>query len=223
MKNTLVLEMINNGEIEELKALLQNEIYTDSLKGNGDSKKRYKAMERYIKAATNWTAPHNNMMHESCKVTVRGEDYYCFLDGFNIALTTEPIGQIPEYDNSKDTYFKVDKMITFDGTMERLNLNSILAEAKSKGYKWKKSELGNNGDFKYLFKYKDGYFKIGLLDMAYSIVNDGEEAEVYYINNKTPITIKTSVGIALVLPVNAKDDIEKNHVVIDVEKNQEAV
>lgn len=39
MKNTKVLEMLNNGQIEELKALLQDEIFTDSLKGNGNAKK----------------------------------------------------------------------------------------------------------------------------------------------------------------------------------------
>ena len=32
MKNTVILEMINNGEIKELKNLLQDEIYNDSLK-----------------------------------------------------------------------------------------------------------------------------------------------------------------------------------------------
>ena len=46
MQNTKVLEMINNGQIEELKALLQDEIFTDSLKGNGNAKKRYSAMKK---------------------------------------------------------------------------------------------------------------------------------------------------------------------------------
>lgn len=32
MKNTKVLELLNNGEIEELKRMLQDEIYQDSLK-----------------------------------------------------------------------------------------------------------------------------------------------------------------------------------------------
>lgn len=32
MKNTKVLEMINNGQIEELKAALRDEIYNDALK-----------------------------------------------------------------------------------------------------------------------------------------------------------------------------------------------
>lgn len=41
MKNTKVLELLNNGEIEELKALLKKEIYEDNLKGNGNAMKRY--------------------------------------------------------------------------------------------------------------------------------------------------------------------------------------
>ena len=32
MKNTRVLEMLNNGEIEELRKLLEDEVYQDSLK-----------------------------------------------------------------------------------------------------------------------------------------------------------------------------------------------
>lgn len=47
MKNTKILEMINNGEIEELKQILSSEIYADSLKGNRTTKKRYAAMKRY--------------------------------------------------------------------------------------------------------------------------------------------------------------------------------
>ena len=49
MKNTKVLELLNNGKIEELKRMLQDEIYQDSLKNNGNAKKRYMAMKRYFK------------------------------------------------------------------------------------------------------------------------------------------------------------------------------
>lgn len=217
MKNTAVLEMINNGEIDTLKSLLQDEIYKDSLKGNPGVEKRYKAMEQYIKAATNWTAKVREDFHKPCKVNVHGEEYYSFIDGYSIVLTKESIGQIQEYDNSENTYLKVEKMVTFDGMMEKINVNKILAEAKSKGYKWKKTELGDNGNFNYVFKYKDGYFKIGLFDMAYSIIDDGKEAEVYYISNRSPLTIRTSVGIAVILPVNDKDgdiEIHKNVVYV---------
>ena len=63
MKNTVILEMINNGEIEELKNLLQDEIYNDSLKGNGTAKKRYAAMKRYFKYPTQ----NNPALQKPCK------------------------------------------------------------------------------------------------------------------------------------------------------------
>ena len=47
MKNTKVLEMLNSGQIEELKALLQDEIFTESLKGNGNEY-RYKYMLSFM-------------------------------------------------------------------------------------------------------------------------------------------------------------------------------
>lgn len=34
MQNTKILEMIDNGQIAELKALIQDEIFTDKLKKN---------------------------------------------------------------------------------------------------------------------------------------------------------------------------------------------
>ena len=41
--------MLDKGQTEELKSLLQNEIYANSLKGNPSAKKRYAAMKRYLK------------------------------------------------------------------------------------------------------------------------------------------------------------------------------
>ena len=83
---------------------------------------------------------------------------------------------------------------------------------------WKKSELGYDENFNYIFKYKDGYFKVGILDITYSIIYDGEDAEIYYINNKAPLTIKTSAGISVILPVNDKNgDIESRKNIIYVE------
>ena len=44
-----VLEMLNQGRIEELKIELQDEIYKNSLLSKTDAKKRYAAMKRYLK------------------------------------------------------------------------------------------------------------------------------------------------------------------------------
>lgn len=212
MKNTKVLEMINNGEIEELKNILQDEIYNDSLKGNGTAKKRYATMKRYFK----YPMKNDQKLQMPCKdITVHGEKYNSFIDGYTLVLTTESIGELESYDNSKNTYFDVGKMVDFSlaKSVEEIDLNVILAEAKSKGYKYKKTEIGTGNDFQYVFKYKDGYFKVGLLDQAFSIIDDGNKAEVYYTNEISPLLIKTSIGIALVLPFNPNQNLEKKTVI----------
>ena len=217
MKNTVILEMINNGEIEELKNLLQDEIYNDSLKGNGTAKKRYAAMKRYFK----YPMQNNPALQMPCKdITVHGETYNSFVDGYTLVLTTESIGELESYDNSKNTYFDVGKMVDFSlaKSTEEMDLNTILAEAKAKGYKYKKTEIGIGQDFQYVFKYKDGYFKVGLLDQAFSIINDGEKAEVYYTGSKSLLLIKTSIGIAGILPFNPKPDTEEKKTIIHVEE-----
>ena len=199
MKNTKVLEMLNNGQIEELKALLQDEIFTEGLANTSGEKKRYSAMKRYFKfkdrnAAKSWQVP-------CMDINVHGERYNSFVDGYSIVLTKESIGEMESYDNSKNDYFKMDKMIDFSSanSIEKVNLNKILAEAKANGYKYKMSELAS-GEFTYYFRYKEGFYKVGILDQAYSIINDGEEAEVYYSGAKNVLLIKTNIGIAGILP-----------------------
>lgn len=71
--------------------------------------------------------------------------------------------------------------------------------------------------FSTFFKYKEGYFKVGLLDQAFSIINDGEKAEVYYTGAKSLLFIKTSIGIAGILPFNPMENLEEKKTVIIVE------
>jgi hypothetical protein len=49
MKNEKILEMLNNGEIEELKKVISEEIYNNSLGKNSNAKSRYKAMKDFYK------------------------------------------------------------------------------------------------------------------------------------------------------------------------------
>ncbi len=216
MKNTKILEMINNGQIEELKVLLQDEIYTERLKENADGKKRYAAMKRYFKYQDN----NSNLACKlPCKeIEVHGYTYNSFIDGYSLVLTTESIGELESYDNSKNNYLKVEQIINFSlaNSVDKFDFNTILAEAKAKGYKYKKSEIGTRQNFQYVFKYKEGYFKIGILDQAFSIINDGKEAEIYYVNEKALLLIKTSIGIAGILPIKPMGDIEKDKTVIKI-------
>lgn len=212
MKNTKVLEMINNGQIEELKALLQDEIFTDSLKGNGNAKKRYSAMKRYFK----YPDSTNKALNLPCKdIEVIGNTYNSFVNGYTLVLTTESIGEMESYDNTNGSYFKLAGMLSLSDakSIDVFDVNTIIAEAKTKGYKYKKSEVGQHQDFQYCFKYKEGYFKVGLLDQAFSIIDDGKEAEVYYNGAKGLLFIKTSIGIAGILPFNPMENIEEKTVI----------
>lgn len=53
MRSVKVLEMLNEGTIDELKNKLQDEIYTDSLKGKSTAKKHYTAMKKYFSYTNN--------------------------------------------------------------------------------------------------------------------------------------------------------------------------
>lgn len=215
MQNTKVLEMINNGQIEELKELLRDEIFADSLKGNGNAKKRYSAMKRYFK----YPDSTNKALNLPCKdIEVLGNTYNSFVNGYTIVLTSESIGEMESYDNANGSYFKVASMINLSGakSVDIFDVNTIIAEAKTKGYKYKKSEVGQYQDFQYCFRYKEGYWKVGLLDQAFSIIDDGKEAEVYYNGEKGLLFIKTSIGIAGILPFNVMENIEEKKTVIEL-------
>lgn len=218
MKNEKIIEMLHDGRLEELEKILQNEIYTSSLKNNGTAAKRYKAMERYFK---NVKPNEQAFLRKPCRnVSVHEKNYNSFIDGYCIALTTEDIGNIEEYDNLGNTYFKVGKMIDFSRTTETKNVNvsEILALAKSKGYKYKKSEYKIGNNFQYVLKVNNAYVKIGLLDKAFSIIDDGNNAELYYTSSKSPIILKNDIGIALVLPFyNIDGKIEEEKTIINID------
>lgn len=204
MKNTIVLEMLNNGEIEQLKALLTEEIYKDSLGKNGNAKNRYPAMKRFFK----FPLDNREAFIKPCKdVIVNGKSYNSFLDGYCFALTTEDIDTLETFDKTDKKYFDVERIVNLcmNGEMEEVNLSAILARGKSKGYKFKKSEIAIGDDFQYLLKYKDAYYKFGLFDRAFSVINDGEKAEVYYTGSKGILLIKTSVGMAGICAMNIKE------------------
>ena len=48
MRTVRILEMLNAGKLDELKAELKDEIYQESLKNKPNAKKRYAAMKKYF-------------------------------------------------------------------------------------------------------------------------------------------------------------------------------
>lgn len=210
MKSQHILEMLNEGKIEDLKALLSEEIYKSEMQDKG-GKARYSAMKRYYRFADKDKV---EMLKKPCKdIEYKGKLYNCFIDGYCFTVTSENIGNMETYDNTNNDYYNINKLISFNGDMEKLNLNSILATAKSKGYKYKKSEVDTINAVYYL-KYKGSYYKIGLLDKAYAIINDGGEAEVYYSGKRNVLIIKNNIGIAGICPIIIKGDIA-NKIIIE--------
>ena len=88
----------------------------------------------------------------------------------------------------------------------------MIAEAKSKGYKYTKNAIYSND---YLMKYGGAYFRIALLDITYGIIDDGKEAIVYHVDgSRRSLTITTDIGVAVVMPVFI--DGEPEGVVVEV-------
>lgn len=207
MQNTKILEMIDNGQIDELKALIQDEIFTDGLKNKPGAKQRYAAMKKYFSYIK---GNGNKACTMPCVIDFDGEKYTSFINRFSIALTKESSGEIELFENP-DKYFNVQKMIVFDGEEKEIDFNKIIAEAKSKGYKLKKSEVETGEDFKYVLHYDDAYYKIGLLDATYSIINNGEKATVWHSGGRkkiSPIIIKNNLGVCVVLPLHYEEEKE---------------
>ena len=108
------------------------------------------------------------------------------------------------YLNCYSLYLNAVKAIRYYGEKRELDFNKIITEAKSKGYRLKKSEVTETGDFKYILHYDGTYYKIGLLDISYSIIDNGENAEVWHLDGEknAPMIIKNHMGICVIFPFN---------------------
>ena len=218
MRNIKILEMINEGRIEELKEILRDEIYTDllSTKPPG-AKNRYSAMKKYF----TYIKTVREALRKPCIIEYEGEAYTSFCNAHSIALTKEPCGSIELY-TDVDRYPDVTRLIHYKGLERKIDFSKVFADAKVKGYRLKKSELDSN-KYRYLMHYEGAYYKIGLLDATFSIIDNGESASVYHEPNKvSPITIKNSIGVCTIMPMNIKDeDIleDENIVIIEIKKN----
>lgn len=195
MQNTKVLELINAGRIEELKELLRDEIYADALKKVPGAKNRYSAMKKYF----GYIPQVRESLQKPCMIDFEGTTYTAFCNSHSLVLTKEPCGGI-ELFTDVDKYPQVTRLIHFDGDEDVIDFAKVFAEAKAKGYKLKKAEVFGQG-FKYLMRYKDTYFKLGLIDMSLSIIDDGKKASVYHRSNVSPLTVQNELGICVIMPL----------------------
>lgn len=209
MKNTKVLEMLNDGRIEELKEALKDEVYTDSLKANPSQKKRYTAMKRYLKTISD----SRPILTKPCEVEFEGERYSSFTNAYSLVLTKESCGEL-EMCDEPERYPDVTRLIIRGGELGKIDFNKVLAEAKSKGYKYTKNSIFNNN---YLMRYNDSYFRIALVDITYSVIDEGKEIKVYFNGKNRPMVIQNDLGIGMILPIRADGDyVDVDSVIIEV-------
>jgi len=193
MRNIKALQLLNEGRLAELKAQLQNEIYEESLKSKPNARRRYSAMKKYFS--------YKDSVREVCQypaeVEFEGKKYTSFTNSYSLALTTEPIGEIELIDPSVK-YPDISRLIDLGGEIGKINFERAIAEAKSKGYKLKKSNLECND---YLLHYEDAYFRMALVDCTYGIIADGEEATVHYHGKHRPMIVENDIGVCVILPI----------------------
>lgn len=208
MKNSKVLELLEQGRIDELKAQLQDEIFTESLKTKPNAKKRYSAMKRYLKTIS----PAREIITKPCEVEFEGRKYNAFTNSYSLVLTTESCGEI-EMCSEPDRYPNVARLIRYGEKTEKINFNEALAKAKSKGYKYTKHAIMSN---EYLLYYEGAYFRAALVDVTYGLLDNGEDITVYYDGPLKPITIENEIGVAIILPIRYDGDAFDGVTVIEV-------
>lgn len=210
MKNTKVLEMLKQNRIEELITVLEDEIFVESLKSKPNAKKRYTAMKKYLKTISD----SRPILTKPCSINFEDTDYNAFTNGFSLALTTETCGEI-EMCSEPDSYPDVTRLIPSGGKEGKIDFNRVLADAKSKGYKYTKNAIYSND---YLMRYKGAYFRIALVDITYGILDDGQEMSVWFNGEHRPLTIKNNIGMGIIMPVRYYLDEPTHIAIIDVEE-----
>ena len=209
MRNTIVLAMLATGQIEELKAKLRDEIYEESLKAKPNAKKRYTAMKKYF--------GYVSSVREACTkpavIEFEGKQYTSFCNSYSLVLTTESCGEMEMFDTAAGNYPDVTRLIHFDGTEEKIDISKVIAKAKSQGYKLKKSAVHDNT---YLMFYEGNYYRIGLVDSTYGIIDDGGEATVYHVpNSMRPLVLKNNLGVAVIMPMRYESEPDDGVIVIE--------
>ena len=218
MRALKALEMIRAGRIDELVALLKDEVYANSLKRGTGAKQRYSAMKKYFTYADSI----REVCQKPAKVEYGDKEYTAFTDAYSLVLTTEPTGEIELVDENL-TYPNVGRLIHFDGEERRFDVGKVIAKAKSEGYKLLKREYFANHC---LFHYNGTYFRIAILENAYKIIANGGESSVFHAGGINPMTIKNELGICVIMPINRsreENDLDEKRIIVEFDDILEGV
>lgn len=175
--------------------------------------KRRVAMKRYF----GYVNKSRECLRKPYPIKFEDKDYISFTNSWSLILTTETCDGLEMYDATETAYPDVISKIRFDGIKKKINIGSLIVKAKNKGYRLTKNLV--NYDFNYLLHYDGSYYNIALLDISYSIINNGEIAMIYHPDGeRMPLTIQNSIGICMIMPIifyhDQKDD---GRVIIEIE------
>ena len=212
MKNETILEMLNNNEIEALKKLITQEIYNNSLERKSGYKNRCSALKRYYRLrgddSTKLVAGIPYKIENSIYIT----------DGCGIIKTSEDF--ILDIYPQLDSYIKIERLFGQDNMRKyntadyyKLDFNKVIAMAKAKGYKLTKDNLKLPN---YLVKINDTYINIAILDINYSVINNGDITDVKVVDEVTPVLISNDIGMGLICPIKISN-ITNKMVIIDIQ------
>lgn len=147
--------------------------------------------------------------NKPCKVLYEGESYTAFINGYSMVLTRERMRRIKLKETSWFEEFSY--CLEIDGETKRLDIGKIISKAKKMGYVQK--SIYDNSCF---VCYKGRYYNLNVLLRAYSIIDNGEEAEIENNERKySPLIIRTDIGMCCVLPYKYYNQFEA--IVIDIE------
>lgn len=210
MRSDKALQLLNEGRIDELKELLSDEIYTESLSNKPPgAKQRYAAMKKYF----SYAGSVREALQKPCEIEYEGEKYNSFCNSYSLALTKESCGEMAMYEDPS-RYPDVGRIIGVysDAHVREIDFLPVLAKATAQGYKLKKSEFYSN---KFLVKLNDAYFRLPLLDSTLKIIYDGQPVTVYHKEGMRAMVIKNDIGLCVIMPVRIENPEES--IVIEVE------
>lgn len=182
-------------------------------------KMRSNAMKRFYRFVDDKKPSYDKFPYRNIKV-FKEEVMNCLFNDRCLVLTKEEIVGMEDYKDI-EPYKNFPNINGILSEMPKhgvkVDINKVIDVAKYAGYKYGKREIEIN--FKYVWKYEDAYFKIGLIDKAFQVINDGQKANVYHRAYNAPLFIETSIGIAAVLPMCYTESPSKNHIIVKRKRN----
>lgn len=217
MKVETILNYLDNNDIEGLRFKLESEIYKNSLSVTG--KQRLSAMKKYVETPTQATKSLGWKNLERPKlIKYKDEEYYSFLNNNSLVFTKEQPNGIPLQDEVRTYPNVVNYMNDLDKyeNVGKFNFAQHKVETKLEGYKFLKKAVLDANNATVFSKFEETYINTALLDITLSILNDGEDFEVYMDKDKIDtcgIFFKNRYGYALILPVRKNENSEENTVI----------